>query len=888
MNAGVSSDAAGRWRRVAELFDTLVELDPEARESRLTSLASTDAALAAEVRRLLDSDAREESTLDGDWRAALTGASPASAESETDLPEPGDRSGECIDAYRLLRRVGRGGMGEVYLAERSGGDFVQRVALKLLRRGVDTEDVIRRFVRERSILARLEHPGIARLIDGGMSEDGLPWLVMEYVEGEPLMDYVGAHALDLDARLELLASVCDAVDFAHRHLVVHRDLKPSNVLVNSEGRVKLLDFGIAKLLEADESAEILTGTGMRVLSPAYAAPEQFLGESITTATDVYALGVLMFQMLTGALPHIRGARSLDALAREVTEETTERPSAVIRRQSGSGTERRATHLEGDLDTIVLTALQREPSRRYASAAALAHDLRAFLEGRPIAARADSLSYRASKFVRRNRLVVASAALVLVAILAGLGLALWQAGVARAEAQRADREAAIARTAARRAVDEAELAERTRAFVVRLFTEADPLKTRAGSKLTAEDFIKSGLARVDTELADAPAARSELRVAFASGLQGLGNYQAAIEPLERSRAEFRERYGRESSDEANTLNLLAVAQMRLDNATEAARLANESVAMFRRLPGDYRKEMIQSRTVAGNAALSLGDAEGALAIHRANLADRRALFGANAVQTAVDHNNISASLTKLDRFVESERESREVLALLRSDPDSPRARQAWALSGIGFGLYGQGRYAEAEAVFLEEQALLAELLPPENAMQGNPLSGLARVRIAQGRMEDAYALFQRARGLYRMAGDIDEPRDAVAWGFGLIEEGRDSEAERKLGEATSAFAAAGRKPTTESLKAGAGHGLALARLHRVNEGLAESRASMAGFDSRRTLHRGVAYAEALLAHTQTLDLAGKADEAAQGRTLAFATLEKTLGPDHPSVKRLQAK
>lgn len=395
--------------------------------------------------------------------------------------------GRVIGSYRVLRRLSRGGMGDVYRAERADGAYDAAVAVKLLRAGVDAETLAARFRRERQILARLNHPNIARLLDGGSSADGIPYLVMELVDGESLIAYADGHGLDLDARLDLFATVCDAVAYAHRNLVVHRDLKPANILVTADGTVKLLDFGIGKLLEDDGDAG-LTRTGLLPMTPAYAAPEQVLGEPVTTATDAYALGVVLYELLTGSRPHDRDTRPLTALAGAVETEVTTRPSETLRRRGGdSRTQRTARALRGDLDTIVLAALRRRPERRYPSADALAEDLRRYREGRPIRARPDTAGYRARKFLRRHRLGVAAAGLVVLALTTGLTAALWQAREARDEARRA---AAV------------------QAFLIDIFRantsrQPDPVRAR---RTTARELLDLGAERIESSLEVAPATR----------------------------------------------------------------------------------------------------------------------------------------------------------------------------------------------------------------------------------------------------------------------------------------------------------------------------------------------------------------------------------------------
>ncbi|MGA9422066.1 MAG: serine/threonine-protein kinase, partial [Rhodanobacteraceae bacterium] len=454
------SDAAARWARIGELFDELVELAPGERTRRIEAVARIDATLAEELRSLLSADDDATDMLDGDARALLSGVVIA----DTDAL-PGDGR---VGAWRLLSQIGQGGMGVVYLGERTDGAYEQRVAIKLLKRGMDTHAILRRFLQERRILARLNHPHIVSLLDGGMSADGRPFYVMEHVDGQAITDYAKQHKLDVRARVALLALVAEAVAYAHTQLVVHRDLKPSNVVVDVNGAPRVLDFGIAKLIE-ESGEQTRTRTGMRVLSPAYAAPEQILGEPIGTATDVYALGLMLCELLVGELPQRRRVTTFEQLARDVSTVVTERASALAARLSSAevvalyGAEadarRLARSIGGDIDVIIATALKREPERRYATAAAFAEDLRRWLDGRPINARADSTTYRLAKFVRRHQVGVAASLLIALSLVAGLGAALYQTNAARQQAALAQRQA--------------ERAERVKAFLIAVFKQNDP-------------------------------------------------------------------------------------------------------------------------------------------------------------------------------------------------------------------------------------------------------------------------------------------------------------------------------------------------------------------------------------------------------------------------------
>ncbi|MBP6252110.1 MAG: serine/threonine protein kinase, partial [Rubrivivax sp.] len=376
------------WHAVRVLFDAVAELAPADRDARLSEPA-LDAAVVAEVRSLL----------------AHAGETSAFLQQGAAPPAVVERAGQRLGAWRLSGLLGSGGMGDVWLAERADGAYAGEAAIKLLKRGMDTEAVLARFALEQQALARLSHPHIARLLDAGRSDDGLPYFVMDRVHGRPIHE--ACEGLTLEARLALFLQLADAVAHAHRHLLVHRDLKPANVLVDGEGQVKLLDFGIAKALQ-DDAAEA-THTGQRAFTPQYASPEQVRGEPVSTATDLYSLGVLLYVMLTGQRPYGRSAGSALEAARAVLEEEPTRPSSLSPGPQTPAdwlTTRR--RLQGDLDNILLKTLEKPVDRRYPSVEALIADIRAFLDGYPVSARAASRSYRAGKFVRRNRAAVAAA------------------------------------------------------------------------------------------------------------------------------------------------------------------------------------------------------------------------------------------------------------------------------------------------------------------------------------------------------------------------------------------------------------------------------------------------------------------------------------------------
>ena len=486
-NAPDPGGDAGLWRRLDELFGEACEIPAADREVWLAALPPADLGLAAELRSLLSAHDRG-----GDFLEAALEQAERSLGGE---PEP-ELLGKRIGAYRLVRLLGRGGMGTVYLAERADQAFDQRVAVKLLPWALATAEARHRFLLERQTLARLEHPNIAHLLDGGETAEGLPYLVMEYVDGEPIDRFCRHQGLDLAQRLRLFREVCGAVEHAHRNLVVHRDLKPANILVTAGGAVKLLDFGIAKLLPSgDGDATLqLTHAGRILLTPLFASPEQVRGEPVTTATDVYALGLLLFRLLVGAHPYRLATTSPVEVARVVCDQPPPRPSiAAAAAEGGLSLPALRRRLRGDLDNIVLKALRKEPERRYASVERLSEDVRRHLEELPVRARPDTVAYRAGKFARRHRLGIAAAALVAASLLGGMLATVRQARIAE-----------------RRFQDLRALANSL------LFEVHDAIAPLPGSTPARQLLVRNGLAYLDRLAAQAggdPALELELATAY---------------------------------------------------------------------------------------------------------------------------------------------------------------------------------------------------------------------------------------------------------------------------------------------------------------------------------------------------------------------------------------
>jgi serine/threonine-protein kinase len=489
---------AERWQRLSPLLDALIELDADARKARLEALREEDPALAAELEALLALEDENE-----DFLAEPLVAPPPMAKPDT-----------LIGPYKLDRLLGEGGMGQVWLARRADGLYQRRVALKLLRPGLADPNLRQRFTRERQILARLGHPHIARLLDAGISTDNQPYLALEYVEGEPITDWCRSRDLGIEARIKLFLQVCEAVSHAHANLIVHRDLKPSNILVTPLDEVRLLDFGIAKLLDGPEPGRDNTRTEVRAFTLHYAAPEQIRGEPVTTMTDVYSLGVVLYELLAETKPY-RLKRQSDAEWEEaILLADPQRPSANLQREADSdpsrtaALRRRAKQIAGDLDNIALKALSKRPEHRYPSVEAMALDLHRYLEGKPVLARPQSVAYRTHKFVHRHRWALATTLLILMVLTTALGLVTWQA---------------------QQAVREASRAQALQDFVTGLFEQAGG--GGASGPLDVRKLLDAGEERGRRELARQPLDQAELFGVIARLRLGLGDYREAERLLE---------------------------------------------------------------------------------------------------------------------------------------------------------------------------------------------------------------------------------------------------------------------------------------------------------------------------------------------------------------------
>jgi tetratricopeptide (TPR) repeat protein len=774
-----------RWRRVTEILDGALELEPAAQTAYVERCCDGDAGLRAAVETLLRADAAS-----GDFLET-----PAAEYLALAPPEPvggGLGPGMRIGPYRVVRELAHGGMGEVHLAERADGQFEQQVALKLVRAGADSAELRRRFLAERQILARLHHPHIARLLDGGVTPEGRPWLAMEYVVGTSLTGWCDTSALDRSARLLLFEDVCEAVRYAHQRLVIHRDLKPSNILVTDDGQVKLLDFGIAKLLEERAQNEgpgsaPATRTGLLALTPEYASPEQVRDEPVTTATDVYALGAVLYELLSGRRPYRFSRYSPVEIERVVCETDPDPPRLGV-----------------ELDSIVLRALQKDPGRRYASADALLDDLRRLRAGLPVHARPDSAAYRARKFVRRHRLGVAAGAAVALALVAGLGAALWQARAAAREAAKA---------------------REVKDFVVDLFQVSDPAESR-GREITARELLDRGVHRVDSVLGRQPALREELLGVLGRIHRELGLYPQADTLLTRAAELARQVYGSDDPEYAARLADQGTVRRAMGDLPVAESLLTRALRIRRRGSGAADDDVARTMGELANVLSDAGQHQRAESLYRATLAIDLRRYGPDHLKVAEDLSNLAvlyggdgmgrldaadsayraalairrrrlypdhplvltttgdlaAGLGDAGHYAEAESLMRQVLAGYRRVHPDGHPDVAWALHLLADLTREMGRYAESESLHVQALEMRRRTLGSDHPNTIATLNNLAILRYRMDDLAGAEQSFREALGIWRAklgASHTYTIRAANNLGAVLSEEGKYQEAEALL-------------------------------------------------------------------------------------------------------------
>ncbi len=776
-------------QQLKKLFHAAVELAPHDREAFLKANCAADDELHSEVSALLTAHESAGDFIDSPALVdvgLVANAEPANSNAAV--------SGQQIGSYQILRELGRGGMGAVYLAARADKSFDKQVALKLIKRGMDSDAIIKRFVMERQILANLDHPNIARLIDGGTTEDGLPYFVLEYIEGTTITRYCNQHKLNTIERLKLFRQICAAVQVAHQNLIVHRDLKPSNIIVTEDGTPKLLDFGIAKLLSGSSSVEA-TATIGRALTPEYASPEELRGLPVTTSSDVYSLGVVLYELLSGHRPFNFESRSPEEAARMITASQPIKPSVVITRidtardaddaghdsltpeaisrTRDGNVEKLRRRLAGDLDNILLKALRKEPERRYASVQEFSEDLRRHLEGLPVLARPDTLSYRTSKFITRHKAGVAAAVIVLLTLLSATIITGWQARVARRERDKSERRFGEVRKLAHAV----------------LFKYHDGIEKLPGSTPVRQMLVQDALEYLDNlskESGNDAGLQREIAAAYekVGDVQGnptsgnLGDLASALDSYQKALA-LRQKLA--AADPGN-------AGERRDLAVTYAAIADvfTNTLEFDRAADNYRK------AIALNEGILSVDRNDSEAQRNLSMSYRKLGF------TTAQAGDLKGALN----FVRKAREINELV--LTANPTSPQARKDLALTHTSMGEVTAelGDMAGALESFRRAMAIDQELLTTDPANSENRLD-VARdyLNIGEatyyysGDAKNALENYRKAFQIFKSV-ELEDPRNArakfqVALGYReiggmLAKTGNDLEAVETYRKAVQAF------------------------------------------------------------------------------------------------------
>ncbi|MGH9869525.1 MAG: tetratricopeptide repeat protein [Candidatus Polarisedimenticolia bacterium] len=645
-------------------------------------------------------------------------------------------AGTAVGAWRIVREIGAGGMAVVYLAERVVGEFEQQAALKLIKAGVDTEEMIHRFRQERQILASLNHPNISRLLDGGVSLEGRPFFAMEHIEGLPIDRWCDERRLPVEERLRLFVEAGHAVEFAHQHLVVHRDLKPSNILVTERGQVKLLDFGIAKLLDPATVSHAAppTRTAVRVMTPQYASPEQIRGEVTTTASDVYQLGLLLYQLLTG-----RRAQDMDGVSpagfeQAVCERIPARPSAV------AGDERLRRRLRGDLDNIVMKALHKEPPGRYASAADLVADVERHLHGRPVIARPPTLRYRAGRFVRRNTVAVAIGSLLLVSILAGLVTSVRFARVASMERDRARQEAATAR--------------RVSDFLIGTFELADPGEAR-GNAVTAVEILDSGARQIGT-LGGEPEIQATMKDVMGRVYLSLGLHDPAALLLTEALQTRRSLFPSPSEAEAESLDHLGRALHEKGAYDEAEDHLRRALEMRRSVLGGSHVQVADSLRNIAVLKHFRGKLDEAETLYREALEIRRQAQGPRHPDVAT----VIRDLGKLDLQRSDPGKGvtafQEALEIQQQEWSGDHPEIAATLHALGMAWHNKPDLVKAEDFYRQALEMRVRVLGPDHTDTASTRGNLGALLYQQRDYEKAEPIFRETLEVQRRRLGKDHP------------------------------------------------------------------------------------------------------------------------------------
>jgi serine/threonine protein kinase/Tfp pilus assembly protein PilF len=793
-----------RWKKIEEIFSQAIELPKSERTGFLQKTCAEDLELLNELQSLLEQD--QTGTLLG---TVISHAAGSLSEAELKKLE-----GKHIGPYRITGLIGQGGMAEVYSAIRDDDQYQKQVAIKLIR-NPGAVFLIKRFQHERQILASLEHPCIARFLEGGTTEDGIPYLVMEYIEGEPITTYCVNHNLNIRSRLQLFRSVCDAVQYAHRNLVIHRDLKPSNILVTSEGVPKLLDFGIAKLLNPDWITDVPTVghtvTAIRIMTPEYASPEQIRGENVTTSTDVYSLGVILYELLTGVRPRHFKTKSLAGIERIITEEEPEKPSQAVAKNISASesrpiadTKKLSRELAQDLDNVVMMAMRKEPQRRYLSAEQLGQDIDNYLQGRPIRARTPTLSYRAAKFISRHRIGVAVTAVFIIFAF------IFIAGILR-ERNRAEQ----ARIKAER---EAARAKAVTQFLQETLGSANPFTSKLGREVSLVEALQNASKEIGSSFKDQPETEADVRTTVGYTFMRLGKYEDAEKHLVRALEIRKSLHSGDHADIAESLDNMGTMSEEKGDLPQSEKYFRQALEMRKNLYGKEHNHIADTMNNLGKVLHNEGKLPEAEKLYRQALEMRTKLLGPEADETASTLNNLAALQIDKEDFVNAEKMMRKVLEidLKRWGPNHPNV--AFSTNNVAYAMEHGGKIQEAAPLYRKALELDIKTLGKEHPITTRGMCNLGRILMLTEKNDEAEDLLRRGLEIQKRIMEKNNPQIAntlMTLGQTLQKKNQCGEAEPMYREAIEIYTKSNYDPsskaTTKSLL-----GDCLTTLNRFND------------------------------------------------------------------------
>ncbi len=707
------------WQKIKAIFYPALELPEGERLDFVKEKCGDDDALCEEIKVLLASSQKSTTFIE----------KPAFAVSELVVArEKRNLIGQKIGAYKIERELGRGGMGAVYLAKRADKEFEKNVAVKLIKRGLDTDEIIKRFRNERQILAGLDHTNITRLIDGGATDDGLPYLVMDYVEGKPLTKYAEANELTINERLKIFLQICSAVKYAHQNLIIHRDLKPSNILVTENGTPKLLDFGIAKLID-EANEETFHNTMTRVMTPEYASPEQVQGKQITTSSDVYSLGVILYELLTGERPYKVKSKSADEISKIITDSEPLKPSSVISSKNkiqdlDSEHSKLKTQnsklLKGDLDNIVLMAMRKEPERRYSSVEQFAGDIQRYLDGLPVIAQEDTFAYRATKFIGRNKAGVAAGAGIAASLIAGIIATSRQSRIAKKE-----------RDFARR---ETRKAERINQFLQKTLSSADPRER--GKDTTVLEALQFAAEQIETEFSDQPEIKADLHSTIGKTYLNLEQTEKA-EPHLLAALEIRRGFLPEISEEiAASLDNLGLLNRIKGDFQTAEPLFHQSLKILSEIYGEKHLAIAEGLENLGFLFLLQGRHDEAVEVYSRELIIRNELNGENHPSTARTMSHLADCFGIMGDYAGSEKHYRQARKIIHGFYPKTHPDAIEVSAGLASALLRTNQQ-EAEDLLFEILEIKEKVFGRQNPQYAWTLYNLAFLMNNQKRFDEGH-------------------------------------------------------------------------------------------------------------------------------------------------------